>query len=127
MNEIAIQEECGLLAWSPLARGMISGKYLNGAQPEGARLTIETRPEHRTHPNTDAAIIKYIALAKEYDLDVTQMALAFVNGQPFVTSTLIGATNMQQLKSNIASIKLKLPVDVREKIEAIRREYPMPF
>lgn len=127
LSEIAIQEECGLLAWSPLTRGMISGKYLKGAQPEGARLTIETRPEHRIHTNTDSAIEKYIELAKQYDLDVTQMALAFVNSQPFVTSTLIGATSMNQLKSNIASVDLKLSVEVREKIEVIRRNHPMPF
>lgn len=127
LNEVAIQEECGLLAWSPLTRGMISGKYLNGARPEGARLTIETRPEHRIHANTDIAIEKYIQLAKKYDLDVTQMALAFVNEQPFVTSTLIGATNMTQLKSNIASIDFKLPSELREKIEEIRRDHPMPF
>lgn len=127
LNEIAIQEECGLLAWSPLVRGMISGKYLNGAKPDGARLSIETRPEHRNDPNTDAAIIKYIELAQRYDLDVTQMALAFVNRQPFVTSTLIGATNMKQLKSNIASVELTLSTEVREKIEAIRRDHPMPF
>ena len=127
LSEIAIQEECGLLAWSPLTRGMLSGKYLNGAQPEGARLTIETRPEHRIHASTDVAIIKYIELAQQYDLDVTQMALAFVNRQPFVTSTLIGATNMRQLKSNIESVELKLSTEVREKIEAIRRDHPMPF
>ena len=127
LSEIAIQEECGLLAWSSLTRGMISGKYLNGAQPKGARLVIETRPEHRIHANTDMAIVKYISLAREYNLDVTQMALAFVNEQPFVTSTLIGATNMAQLKSNIASIDLKLSLELREKIEEIRREHPMPF
>jgi len=127
LSEIAIHEDCGLLAWSPLTRGMISGKYLNGAKPEGARLTIETRPEHRIHPNTDAAIAKYIELAKNYDLDVTQMALAFVNAQPFVNSTLIGATRMSQLKSNIASIDLTLSAEVREKIEEIRRDHPMPF
>jgi len=127
LSEMAIHEDCGLLAWSPLTRGMISGKYLNGVKPEGARLTIETRPEHRIHPNTDAAIVKYIELAKNYDLDVTQMALAFVNTQPFVTSTLIGATKMSQLKSNIASIDLSLSAEVREKIEEIRRDHPMPF
>ena len=127
LSEIAIHEDCGLLAWSPLTRGMISGKYLNGAKPEGARLTIETRPEHRIYPNTDAAIVKYIELAKNYDLDVTQMALAFVNTRPFVTSTLIGATKMSQLKSNIASIEVTLSAEVREKIEKIRRDYPMPF
>lgn len=127
LNEIAIQEECGLLAWSPLTRGMLSGKYLDGAKPDGARLMIETRKEHRVHANTDAAIKKYIELAQDYDLDVTQMALAFVNSQPFVTSTLIGATNMSQLKSNIASATLSLSKEVFEKVEEIRRDHPMPF
>lgn len=88
---------------------------------------IETRPEHRIHPSTDIAITKYLELAQQYDLDVTQMALAFVNDQPFVTSTLIGATNMKQLKSNIESIDLKLPDEVRNKIEKVRRNHPMPF
>lgn len=127
LSEISIQEECGLLAWSPLTRGMLSGKYLNGGKPEGARLMIETRPEHRKHPNTDAAITEYVELARQYELDAAQMALAFVNQKPFVTSTLIGATSMQQLKSNIASVDLKLLPEVNEKIEAIRRNHPMPF
>ncbi len=127
LGEIAIHEDCGLLAWSPLCRGMLSGKYLDGARPAGARITIETRPEHRVLPQTDAAIKKYIALAKQHGLDVTQMALAFVNAQDFVTSTLIGATNMEQLKSNIDSISLKLPEEVYKEIDIIRREYPMLF
>ena len=127
LGEIAIHEHCGLLAWSPLARGMLSGKYLNGARPKGARLTIETRPEHRVLPQSDAAIEKYIALANDYDLDVCQMALAFVNDQPFVTSTLIGATNILQLKSNIDSIKLKLPTEVYQGIDKIRRQFPMLY
>ncbi len=127
LAEIAIHEDCGLLAWSPLCRGMLSGKYLNGARPPGARITIETRPEHRVLPQTDAAITKYITLAREFDLDVCQMALAFVNERPFVTSTLIGATNMQQLKSNIASISLKLPAEVYQGIDKIRREFPMLY
>jgi aryl-alcohol dehydrogenase-like predicted oxidoreductase len=127
LGEIAIHEDCGLLAWSPLSRGMLSGKYLNGARPEGARLTIETRPEHRIYPQTDAAIVKYIELARRHDLDACQMALAFVNNQPFVSSTLIGATNMMQLKSNIESVNLDLSTEVLEEINKIRREYPMPF
>ena len=127
LSEIAIHEDCGLLAWSPLCRGMLSGKYLNGARPEGARITIETRPEHRIHPQTDAAVQAYVDLANDYELDVCQMALAFVNNQPFVCSTLIGATNMGQLKNNIASINLELPADVYEKIKTIRRDFPMPF
>ena len=127
LSEIAIHEDCGLLAWSPLARGMLSGKYLNGAKPEGARITIETRPEHRVLPQTDLAVSKYIELAKQFELDPCQMALAFVTSRPFVTSTLIGATNMDQLKSNIASISLKLSAEVYAGIDKIRREYPILY
>lgn len=127
LSEIAIHEDCGLLAWSPLARGMLSGKYLKGARPEGARITIETRPEHRVLPQTDAAVSKYIELAKHYELDPCQMALAFVNSRPFVSSTLIGATNMEQLKSNIASVSIELPAEVCTGIDKIRREYPMLY
>ena len=127
LGEIATHEDCGLLAWSPLCRGMLSGKYLNGARPEGARLTIETRVEHRIHPVTDAAISKYVELAKRHELDACQMALSYVNSKPFISSTLIGATNMAQLKSNIDANSLMLPVELHEEIETIRREYPMPF
>lgn len=127
LSEFCLAEDVGLLAWSPLTRGMISGKYLNGAQPKGARLTIETRKEHRIHPQTDAAIERYIALAKEHDLDVCQMAIAFVNSRPFVASTLIGATSMQQLKTDIDAINLELSEEVLQGINAIRREIPMPF
>ena len=127
LNEIAINEDCGLLAWSPLCRGMLSGKYLNGARPEGARLTIETRTEHRIHPMTDRAIVRYIDLAKRHELDVCQMAIAFVNSKPFVSSTLIGATNMMQLKTNIEAVSLNLSDEINTEIEEIRRENPMPF
>jgi len=127
LSEIALHEDCGLLAWSPLTRGMLSGKYLNGARPEGARITIETRPEHRVLPQTDLAVSKYIELAEQFELDPCQMALAFVNSRPFVTSTLIGATNMDQLKSNIASISLTLSAEVYAGIDKIRREFPMLF
>lgn len=127
LSEIALNEDCGLLAWSPLCRGMLSGKYLHGARPAGARLTIETRPEHRIHPMTDAAITSYVDLAKRHALDVCQMAIAFVNSKPFVSSTLIGATNMTQLKTNIDSLDLKLSDEITAEIETVRRQYPMPF
>ena len=127
LSELVRAEDGSLLAWSPLTRGMISGKYLNGALPEGARLSIETRREHRIHAHTDAAIERYIKLAREHDLDICQMALAFVNSRPFLTSTLIGATSMEQLKTNIASIELTLSNEVLDEIENIRRIYPMPF
>jgi len=127
MSEISLHEDCGLLAWSPLSRGMISGKYLNGARPEGARITIETRVEHRVRPQTDEAIVRYIDLAKQHELDVCQMALSFVTNKPFVTSTLIGATNLAQLTSNIDSLSLKLSSTVIDEIERIRRDYPMLY
>jgi aryl-alcohol dehydrogenase-like predicted oxidoreductase len=127
LSEIALAEDCGLLAWSPLTRGILSGKYLNGAQPEGARLTIETRPEHRKGPATDAATEAYIELAKRHGLDPCQMALAFVNQQKFVSSNLIGATTMEQLRSNIDSINLTLSDEVLSEIKLIRRKFPMVF
>lgn len=127
LSEIALHEDCGLLAWSPLCRGMLSGKYLDGARPEGARLTIETRPEHRVLPQTDSAIKKYLNLAQQHELDACQMALAFVHAQPFVSSTLIGATNMVQLKSNIDSCSLTLATDVIQGIDDIRRQHPILF
>jgi aryl-alcohol dehydrogenase-like predicted oxidoreductase len=127
MSELAMQEDCGLVAWSPLARGILSGKYLNGAQPPGTRLVIETRPEHRKGPAIDSATARYIEIARRHGLDPCQMALAFVCAQPFVSSTLIGATSMDQLKSNIASLDVKLSGEVLEDIAKVRRDYPMLY
>jgi len=127
LSEISLSEGCGLLAWSPLTRGILSGKYLNGAQPEGARLTIETRVEHRVGSQTDAATSAYIDLAQRHSLDPCQMAIAFVNQQKFVSSTLIGATTMEQLRSNIDSIDVTLSGEVLDEIKVIRRQYPMLF
>ncbi len=127
LEEVSMAENVGLLAWSPLCRGILSGKYLDGARPPGARLSIETRMEHRDGEMTSLAVKAYMALAKKHGLDVCQMALTFVNRQNFVASTLIGATTMEQLKSNIDSINLKLSDDVLAGIEKIRRQYPQPY
>ena len=127
LYEISLAEDVGLLAWSPLSRGMISGKYLDGARPKGARITIETRSEHRLVPMVDDAIRDYMVLAEQYGLDVCQMALAFVHSRPFVTSTLIGATTMDQLKSNIDSIELKLSDEVLQGIKQLRQKYAALF
>ncbi len=127
LSEVALNENIGLLAWSPLTRGMISGKYLHGARPDGARLSIETRAEHRLHPLTDKAIERYIALANKHNIDVCQMAIAFVNSRPFTASTLIGATNMTQLKTNIEAIDLTLSDEILAELDAIHREIPSPF
>lgn len=127
LHELSMAEECGLLAWSPLTRGMISGKYIDGARPPGTRLTIETRPEFRDTPLCNEAVKAYIKVAEKNGLDICQMALAFVNDRPFVTSNLIGATNMEQLKSNIASIDLTLDQDVLDDIEKVHKKYPIPY
>ncbi|MCJ8313497.1 MAG: aldo/keto reductase [Saccharospirillaceae bacterium] len=127
LAEIAYAEDCGLLAWSPLARGILSGKYLNGAKPEGKRLTMETRAEHRQGQSVDDATSTYIKIAKQHGLDPCQMALAFVNQKPFVTSNLIGATNMADLKSNIKSIDINLSQEVLDEINVVFRKYPAVF
>lgn len=125
--ETAIAEDCGLLAWSPLATGMISGKYANGARPEGTRWTLETRGIARDTQQAHSAVAAYIDVAKKHGLDVTQMALAFVNSRPFVTANIIGATSMEQLKSNIASINLELSQNVLDDIETVYKDYPVPY
>ena len=101
-----------LLAYSPLAQGYLTGKYLDGARPPGTRTTLFGRGQRYENPTAEAAIRKYIALAKEFDLDPAQMALAFVNSRPFVTSNIIGATSMEQLKTDIASIDVTITPEI---------------
>jgi len=126
LAEIAIREHCGLLAYSPLAFGMLSGKYENGARPANARITLFSRFSRYTNPQAQAACSAYVELARSRGLDPAQMALAFVNQQPFVTSNIIGATSLEQLRSNLASVELKLDDELLEAIEAIHREHPNP-
>lgn len=126
LQEVALCEDVGLLAWSPLATGMISGKYLDGARPDGTRWTLESSHPRDTENAADA-VRAYIKIAEKHGLDVNQMALAFVNMQPFVTSNIIGATTMEQLKTNISSVDVKLSGDVLKEIAAVRKQYPMPF
>lgn len=126
LAEVAIREQCGLLAYSPLAFGMLSGKYANGARPADARITLFSRFSRYTNPQSQAACDRYVELARQHGLDPAQMALAFVTRQPFVTSNIIGATSLEQLESNLASAKLELTTEVLEGIEAIHREQPNP-
>ena len=127
LQEIALAEDCGLLAWSPLATGMISGKYIDGARPEGTRWTLSGQSMARDTEQANAAVKAYIAVAEKHGLDVCQMALAFVNTRSFLTANIIGATTMEQLKSNIASIDVELSQDVLDDIETVYHDYPMPF
>src|SRR3990167_1929966 len=126
LAEIAIREDCGLLAYSPLAFGMLSGKYENGARPAGARISLFSRFARYTNPESESACARYVALAREHGLDPAQMALAFVTAQPFVTSNIIGATSLEQLDSNLASSELRLSAEVLADIEAIHKAQPSP-
>jgi aryl-alcohol dehydrogenase-like predicted oxidoreductase len=126
LAEVAIREQCGLLAYSPLAFGMLSGKFENGARPAGSRLALFSRFTRYANEQAVAATTRYVELAREHGLDPAQMALAFVTAQPFVTSNIIGATSLEQLDSNLASIDLVLSEDVLADIEAIHKAQPNP-
>lgn len=126
LAEISIREKVGLLAYSPLAFGTLTGKYLNGLRPEKARLTLFERFARYTNPEAQKACARYVQLAREHGMDPAQMALAFVTRQPFVTSNIIGATNMDQLNRNLTSINMGLTDKVLESIAAIHRNQPNP-
>lgn len=126
LAEFSYREDVGLLAYSPLGFGTLSGKYLNGAKPEGARMTLFERFSRYSNKNGIACTEAYVNLAKNSGLEPTQMALAFINSRPFLTSNIIGATNMIQLKSNIESLDISLPKEVLGEIENIHNEQPNP-
>lgn len=126
MAEIAIREQVDLLAYSPLAFGMLSGKYLHGAQPDGARLTLYKRFSRYGNAEALAATQAYAELAEAQGLSLAQMALAFVNRQRFVGSTLVGATNLIQLKENVESVNVELSEAVLKAIAAIHKRYTIP-
>jgi aryl-alcohol dehydrogenase-like predicted oxidoreductase len=126
LAEVSMRERVGLLAYSPLAFGTLTGKYLDDQQPETARCT---RFKGYTRYFTETGIKAtraYVSLAREHGLDPAQMALAWVNSRPFTTSTIVGATNLTQLESNLASIDLTLSDEVLAGIEAIHRQYSNP-
>lgn len=126
LAEFSHRERVGLLAYSPLAFGVLSGKYLNGARPAGARVTLFERFARYNSPQAEQATAAYVKVAQDYGFDPAQLALAFVNSRPFVTSNIIGATSLEQLKSNLDSVNLDLPQEVVDKIEAIHTEHPNP-
>lgn len=126
LAECAIREQVPLLAYSPLAFGVLSGKYLNGARPEGARLSLFDRFIRYSGNEADAAVAAYLAVAKQHQLDAAQMALAFVNQQAFLGANIIGATTMTQLKSNIASANKALSKNVLKDINAIHQQWTNP-
>ncbi len=127
LAEFAHREAVGLLAYSPLGFGALSGKYLDNQKPEGARLTLfgKEYPRYSGDLGVSTAA-RYTRLAHEYELPPAQMALAFVHSRPFVTSTIIGATGMEQLAANIASIDVELPKALLKEIQKIHSRQPNP-
>lgn len=126
LSEVSMREKIGLLAYSPLGFGVLSGKYLGEVQPRKGRITLFPNYNRYSSETAVEATKKYNDLAQKHDLSLAQMALAFVNTRPFVTSNIIGATTMEQLKENIASIDIKLSNEVLEGIEAIHSSIPNP-
>jgi len=126
LAEMSFCENVGLLAYSPLAFGVLSGKYLGGARPAGTRLTLYQRFARYSAPHVDGIVAKYVGLAREHGLDPAQMALAFVNAQEFLASNIIGATDLEQLAGNIASADLELSAEVLAGIEQIHLQHPNP-
>ena len=125
--EIARHEHVGLLAYAPMAAGALSGKYIGGARPAGARMTVyPSNQRYLGPPNAEPATRAYVELAHRFDLDPGVMALAWVNRQPFTTSTIIGAMNAGQLASDLASVDVKLTEELTDEIEKIHRRYTYP-
>ena len=126
LSEISHYEGVKLLAYSPLAFGSLTGKYLNGAKPEGARCTLFERFSRYFTPQGVKATQAYIDIANKFSLDPAQMALAFVNQRPFVGSTIIGATNLTQLEDNINSLDIQLTDEILQEIQEVSTTYSNP-
>ena len=124
--EVSVRENIGLLAYSPLACGVLSGKYIQGTDNPSSRLNLFTRFIRYSSNQSTEATRRYLKLAENNNLTLAQMALAFVNQQPFVTSNIIGATNLTQLEENIDSINVELSDEVVYGIEKIHQEIPDP-
>lgn len=126
MAEIAIREQIGLLAYSPMAFGVLSGKYIYGTASDNSRLKLFPRFSRYSSKNAIEATTRYLKIAKDHELKPAQMALAFVTERPFITSNIIGATKMEQLKENVDSINVTLIQEVLDTIEKVHNEIPNP-
>jgi len=126
LAEVALRENLGLLAYSPMAFGVLSGKYIKGNEEKNARLKLFPRFSRYSSDKATEAAKRYLKIAEDHNMNSSQMALAFVNQQPFVTSTIIGATNLNQLKDNIESINMTLSDNILEEINGVHHSIPNP-
>lgn len=125
--EVSHHEDVGLLSYSPLAAGLLSGKYLDGNRPAGSRASINADLGGRFQPLQEPAVRAYVEIARKHGLDPSAMALAWCLTKPFMTSVIIGATSMEQLKIDISAKDIELSRDVLKEIQAVIRMYPMPI
>jgi len=126
MSEISIRDRCGLLVYYPLAAGALSGKYRGGQMPKNSRIALFKGWERMINPLAMKAYDEYYKLAKDNNMTMVQLAQSFVNSRPFVTSNIIGATTMEQLKENIESINIELTDEIMKKINLIHNNNPNP-
>jgi len=127
LAEMSVREQAGLLAYSPLACGYLSGKYRNKQLPKNSRMERDGDFWTRyAKPNTDKVVESYYEISKKHNLDLTQMSLKFIEIQPFVTSVIIGATTMEQLKINIESVNIKLTDEIINDINQVQAINPNP-
>ena len=126
MSEISIREKCGLLVYYPLAAGGLSGKYRNGKMPKDSRMSLFKGWERHLNPLAMKAYDKYFELAKDLNLTMVQLAQSFVNSRPFVTSNIIGATTMDQLKENVESINIEFTDEMMVRVNEIHNNNPNP-
>lgn len=126
LAEIAMREDVGLLAYSPLAQGVLSGKYRNGALPQGSRKQLFNRGQRYETPGAYEAVEKYWALAQAHGLDLAQMAIKFCETRPFMTSVIIGATTLEQLRTDIEAVEVRWSDDLETEINAIHQIHCNP-
>ncbi|MEP9352466.1 aldo/keto reductase [Xanthobacter sp. KR7-65] len=126
LAEFHQQEDVGLLAYSPLAQGFLTGKYLAGARPPGARNTLFNRGQRYEKPGAEEAIRAYMDLAAELGLTVVQLAIAYVTSRSFVTSNIIGATSMAQLEENLATLDVVITPEIEDRIDALHQLHGSP-
>ena len=127
LAEVSIRERIGCLAYSPLASGYLSGKYRNKQFPKGSRMErdFDFWTRYRK-PNMENAVEDYYKISQKYDLDMSQMSIKFCEVQDFMTSVIIGATTMEQLKTNVESVKVNLDSEVIKEINNVQKKYPNP-
>jgi aryl-alcohol dehydrogenase-like predicted oxidoreductase len=126
LAEFAPREQVGLLAYSPLGQGYLTGKYRGGARPPGARTTLFNRGGRYEKPGTAEAIDKYLAIASDFGIDPAQLAIAYVTSRPFVTSNIIGATTLEQLKTNIGSQDVTITPEIEARIDEVYQLHGSP-